>query len=157
MKTRELMVSQLRLDFLPPSRGWMPVILTAGADRLEFSASYTPRDSVCDLARLVSALLHGETSQTISWYTEPLRYEFRFETKGQRTRLEVFQFPDHRQEDGRVVLIVEEETQVLGLSLWRSLRRLQGQVATAEYEAEWGHPFPGDVVEQIARRIRTKS
>ena len=147
------MPSPVRLNLQAPSRGWMDVVLTVGETRLEFSASYIPSDSVRDLAEAVSGLLRGVKDQTVSWNTEPIRYEFRFTTTGQHIRLEVYQFADHRQSGGVAVAAVVEETRVLCLALWRTLRRLQGQLSEAAYATAWQHPFPSEVVRRITSQL----
>ncbi len=76
------MVKGLRLDIEPPVHGWATVRLTAPGVSLEFAASYTPRDSIGDLARAATGLVAGEPEQVVTWNTEPLQYEFRFMIAG---------------------------------------------------------------------------
>jgi len=146
------MAEALRLDIGPPANGWATVRLTAPAGTLEFAASYTPRDSIGELARAVAGLMAGVPELLVVWNTEPDKYEFRFETADGRTRLEVRHFPDSRRQRGRggkVAAVVEGEAATIALALWRGLRRLQGAVPAEEFAAAWRHPFPAAVVEQL--------
>ena len=76
------MTDGLRLDIEPPLAGWAMVRLTAPGVRLEFAASYTPWDSINQLAQATAGLLAGLPEQVVAWNTEPVEYEFRFATKG---------------------------------------------------------------------------
>jgi hypothetical protein len=146
----------LRLDIEPPAHGWATVRLTAPGTALEFAASYTPRDSIGDLASAAAGLAAGVPEQVVTWNTEPAEYEFRFATAGGWTRLEVWQFPDHRRQKGhgKVGALVEGNAAAVALALWRALRRLQGAVPPEDFAAEWGHPFPIVVVVQLGELLR---
>jgi hypothetical protein len=108
------MAEGLRLDIEPPAHEWSTVRLTAPGVGLEFAASYTPRDSIGDLARAAAGLAAGLPEQVVTWNTEPAEYEFHFATAGGRTRLEVRQFPDNRrQRAGAPASVVEGEASPL--------------------------------------------
>src|SRR5579884_444051 len=143
------MVKGLRFDLEPPSHGWATIRLTAPDVQLEFAASYTPRDSLGDLAHAAAGLLAGLPERIVAWNTEPVEYEFRFATRSGRTRLEVHQYPDSR----RRWRVVEDATLVIVRAIWRGLRRLQGATTTETFAAAWGHPFPSSTVEQIGKEL----
>lgn len=154
------MVEGLRLDIELRSRGWATVRLTAPEVALEFTASYTPRDSISDLARAAAGLVVGVPEQVVTWNTEPVEYEWRFATAGGRTRLEDRQFPNYRRQRGRLgdlEAVVEGDTVVLARTLWRGLRRLQSMVAAGEFALLWGHPFPAATVERLGERVREQA
>src|SRR4051812_4397165 len=90
MTEGETMVNGLRLDIEPAGSGWMTVRLTSADLALEFIASYTPRDSVRDLASAAAEFVAGAPDQVVTWNLEPVEYEFRFTVAGDRSRLEVW-------------------------------------------------------------------
>ncbi|HJZ89852.1 MAG TPA: hypothetical protein VKE40_03200 [Gemmataceae bacterium] len=151
------MAKEMRLDIKPPADGWVTVRLTAPGAVLEFAASYTPRDSIRDLASAAAGLLAGVPDQVVVWNTEPAEYEFRFVTAAGRTRLEVRQYADIRRQSGRPsnpVLVVEGNVVAIARALWRGLRRLQGGVPGEEFAAAWRHPFPTATVRRLGECLR---
>ena len=151
------MASRLRMDVEAPAHGWTTIRLTVPGVQLEFTASYTPRDSIGDLARAASGLLAGLPDSVVIWNTEPVEYEFRFVVVGTRTRLEVHEFPDFRCEGRDVVrplVAVEEDTSTVARALWRGLRWLQGAMPEEDFAASWRHSFPRDVVERLGDQLR---
>ena len=61
------MAERLRLDIEAPAHGWAAVRLTAPGVALEFTASYTPRDSISDLARAAAQSLAGAPDQVVAF------------------------------------------------------------------------------------------
>jgi hypothetical protein len=147
------MADRIRLDIEPPINGWAKVRLTGPEVLVEFVASYTPSDSIGELARAAKSLLAGLPEQVVVWNTEPIEYEFRFVMTGGRTSLEVWQFPDGRTRrcPAAPIGVVEGATIDVVRAVWRGLRRLQGAISSAPFEAAWGHPFPAETVEQVGR------
>ncbi|HTU92070.1 MAG TPA: hypothetical protein VMF69_18445 [Gemmataceae bacterium] len=150
------MVDKLRLDIESPLAGWAMVRLTAPGVRLEFDASYTPWDSIGELAQAIAGLLAGLPEQVVAWNTEPVEYEFRFTTQGVQARLEVYQYPDtrRRRRTEAPVAVVEGDTISIARAIWRGLRRLQGAVSAEAFAAAWEHPFPASTVERIGEQFR---
>jgi len=151
------MAEGLRLDIDAPARGWAAVRFTAPGVALEFTASYTPRDSISDLARAAAQALAGVPEQVVAWNTEPAEYEFRFVTSAGRTRLDVYLFPDARRLRRGVeapTAVVEGEAPAITRAVWRALRRLQGSMQADEFAAAWGHPFPAATVERLGEGLR---
>jgi hypothetical protein len=156
-RTGKKMMNKLRLDIEPPVHGWATVRLSAPGVAVEFAASFTPWDSIGDLARAAAGLVAGVPEQVVAWNTEPVEYEFRFVTTSGRTRLEVHEFPDHRRHWRRteIPLTVVEGTPVaIARPLWRGLRRLQGAVSAEEFTAGWRHPFPAAAVERLGVELQ---
>jgi hypothetical protein len=150
----------LRLDLTPPAHGWATVRLTAPDAGLEFVASYTPRDSIGDLASAAIGLVAGIPEQVVTWNTEPAEYEFRLITTGGRGRLEVREFSDHQRQRSCTpvpTIVVEDDAVAIARVLWRGLRRLQGMIAAEEFAAGWGHPFPAAAVERLGERLRASA
>jgi hypothetical protein len=150
-------VNGIRLDIEPPVHGWATVRLTAPAVAVEFVASYTPHDSVTNLARAATAVAAGSPEETVAWNTEPTEYDFRFSTAGGVTRLQVREFPDHRRGrgcSGVAVAEVARETAAVVLAVWRGLRRLQGAMTGEAFTAAWRHPFPAATVDRLGDLLR---
>jgi hypothetical protein len=151
------MKDSFRLDVEPPAHGWTTVRLTASGVVLAFAASYTPRDSISDLARAAAGLAAGEPEQVVTWNSEPREYEFRFLPAEGRTRLEVHEFPDARRRWRRAetpIAVVEGDTLAVTRVIWREMRRLQGAASSEEFAFAWGHPFPAAVVERVGELLR---
>jgi hypothetical protein len=151
------MAEELRLDIEPPIHGWSTVRLTAPTAALDFVASYTPRDSISDLAGATAGLVAGLPEQIVTWNTEPVEYDFRFVTARGWTRLEIRQFVDHRRQRGRtgvLAAVIEGDAVAVARALWCGLGRLQGAVSAEEFAAAWRHPFPAAVVERLGEQLR---
>jgi hypothetical protein len=151
------MADGLRIDIESPQNGWAMVRLTTPDVLLVFAASYTPWDSIGELARVTAGLLDGLPEQDVTWNTEPVEYEVRFATKGAQTRLEIHQYPDtrRRRQAEAPVAVVEGDTIGIARAIWRGLRRLQGTVPAEVFAATWGHPFPSGIVERIEQQLRS--
>jgi hypothetical protein len=150
----------LRLDIEPPLAGWATVRLTVPGVGLEFVASYTPRDSISELAQAAVGLLVGLPEQVVAWNTEPVEYEFQFAVAGDQTRLKVHQYPDSRRRWRHVetpVASVEGDTLNIVRVVWRRLRRLQGTVSAEAFAAAWGHPFPASTIQRIGEQLRDQA
>jgi hypothetical protein len=146
----------MRLDIELTLLGWARIRLTAPGVNLEFTASYTPWDSIGELARVTAGLLAGLSEQVVAWNTEPMEYEFRFAAKSGRTRLEVHHYPDSRRRWRLAevpVAVLEGDTIGIARAIWRGLRRLQGTVSAEEFAQAWGHPFPVSTVERIGEQL----
>jgi hypothetical protein len=153
------MAERLRLSIEAPAHGWAAVRLTAPGVALNFTASYTPRDSISDLARAAALTLAGVPEQVVAWNTEPVEYEFRFMTAAGRTRLEVYAFPDARRLRRGVeapAAVVEGDAPAIARAVWRALRRLQGSMPADEFAAAWGHPFPAHTVGPLGEALRAE-
>ncbi|GEM_PF-6789045 len=153
------MADTLRLDIDPPVHGWATVRLTAPGVALTVDASYTPRDSIADLARAAALSLAGVPDQIVVWNTEPVEYEFRFVATAGRTRLEVYEFADGRRTqrgNEAPIAVIEGDTSAISCAIWRGLRRLQGALPADEYATTWRHPFPATTVERLGIDLRAR-
>lgn len=151
------MVDRMQLDIESPLNGWATVRLTATGVSLVFAASYTPWDSIDQLARAAAGLLAGLPEQVVTWNTEPTEYEFRFAVADGRTLLEVYQYPNARRQLRDVadsVAVIEGDTVGIARAVWRGLRRLQGSVSPEAFAGAWGHRFPADTVERVGTQLR---
>ncbi len=153
-------MSGIRLDIDPPVHGWATVRLTAPVVAVAFVASYTPHDSIADLARAAAEVAGGSPEEVIAWNTEPTEYDFRFSTAGGVTRLQVREFPDHRRGRGCSGVPVAEvagETAAVVLALWRGLRRLQGAMTAEAFATAWRRPFPAATVDRLGDLLRSRA
>ena len=147
----------LRLNIDIPRHGWVNVRLIVGVETLEFIASYTPTDSIGDLARAAVQLASGAPAELVVWNTESDEYIFRFLAAGKLGRFEIHYRPSGRRNKDAVdvpVLIVEDEAVAIARAIWRSLRRLQSSISDEAYAAEWRHRFPARTVERLGGRLR---
>jgi hypothetical protein len=147
----------IELDIESSLNGWATVRLTVAEVCLEFIASYTPRDSIGELAQAAAGLLAGVPEQIVVWNTEPEEYEVQFSATGGRTQLKVRRYPDYRRRGRHIealVASVDDDTIRIVRAIWRGLRRLCGAVTAEEFVASWGHPFPAATVERIGDQLR---
>jgi hypothetical protein len=150
---------KLRLEIGPPVNGWVQVRLTAPDVDIEFAASYTPRNSISDLARAAVGLLADVPEQIVTWNNEPVEFDFRFTTDHDQTRLEVHKFPDHRRHSHRAevpVALFEGDTRTIARALWQALRGLQVALSLEAFEKTWHHPFPVSTMERLGEQLRGK-
>lgn len=150
-------MNKMRLDIEPPMNGWTKIRLTAPGVHLEFTASYTPRDSIDELTRAAAGLLVGLPEQVVTWNTEPAEYEFRFAAKGGRTSLEIHRYSDLQRRGRRAeipVAVIEDDSLSIARAIWRGLRRLQGAASAEVFAAAWRHPFPASAVERISEQLQ---
>jgi hypothetical protein len=147
---------RLRLDISLPEHGWATISLKIRDVELAFPASYTPCDSIGDLARAAGALVTAGSEQVVTWKSEPVEYEFRFMIAGDRTRLEVRSFADRRRTmpGPQPIMAFDGEATAIASVIWRSLRRLEGAIAHDDFAAAWGHPFPHATVERLGQELR---
>ena len=156
-------MAEFRLDIELLSHGWATVRLTLPNWEIEFVASYTPRDSISDLANATAGLISGIDRHVVIWNTEPMKFEFRIVTEDARTQFEVYQYSDSRQrmpDDDSPIAVFIGDRAIIARSLWRGLRRLQGSVSLEEFATSWRHQFPVETVERIGdlfgRRIELR-
>jgi hypothetical protein len=153
------MADTLRLDIEPPAHGWATVRLTAPGVALTFRASYTPHDSIADLASAAALSFAGSPDQVVVWNTEPVEYEFRFVATAGRTRLEVLKSADGRRirrGDEAPIAVIEGAASTITFAIWRGLRRLQGAAPADDYASAWGYPFPVVSVERLGTDLRAR-
>jgi len=155
------MNNKLRLEIDPPEHGWAVVRLNAPGVSLELNASYTPRDSITDLAGAASALQAGLPAEIVSWNTEPIEFDFEFERSGDQIRLEIRKYRDHsrsrRSKGGELVAVVESDVETVVNAIWRGLRRLQGHMTGSDFATAWGHDFPTSSVDGMSAKRQTNS
>jgi hypothetical protein len=142
----------LRVEFGKPEHGWMAVALTSGDTRFDVHASYTPRDSVSDLASAASLILKGGVEATLVWNEEPNQVDFHFTAEGDEAMLVATRYPDHQRGKrcGQELLRVRGTRADVCLPFWRGLRQLQSKMPSDEYKAAWRHEFPGEKVDEIS-------
>jgi hypothetical protein len=149
----------VRFDIEPPRHGWALVRLTAPGNSFECDASFTPRDSITDLARAISSLLAGETSCVVVWNTEPEAFDFNFQASRDSLRLEISEYPNYsrrRKDGGTPIATVESQMTTFVEAIWRGLRRLEGKVSNDEFAAAWHHDFPAAIVHRIGTELRAR-
>jgi len=152
-------MDQVRFDIEPPVHGWALVRVTAPGVSLEIDASYTPRDSITDVAFAISAMLVGHPIPVVVWNTEPQEFDFDFQTSGDSVRLEIHKFPNHsrsRNHRGTPVAVIESGLTKLAEAIWRGLRRLEGKISHGEYALAWQHDFPAGIMQRIGIELRAK-
>jgi hypothetical protein len=154
------MEEKLRFDIDPPEHGWAAVRLRAPAVSVDIDASYTPRDSITELASAASALLAGLPTATVRWNTEPREFDFDFKKLGELVRLEVREFQNHwrgRSIIGKLVAVIESDVLTVVIAIWRGLRRLQGHMSVSDFSVAWRHEFPTSIVDRLSEQLRSKS
>ena len=137
-----IMPDRFRVRFELPAVGSLPVALTANGDSVSFIASHTPYDSLSNLvAALITIVLTDTVDISIRWNTEPVEYEFRFETDANDIILSVIRWPDSTRlrESSQSAFTARGSRMDIVLPFWRALRRLESQATT---RWEWQHPFP---------------
>ena len=148
-------ILKFNIDF--PANGWANVTLIASGVEIQFTASYTPRDSISDLVRAVSAGIHGDPEFVVSWHCEPAIVDFRFANGNGLTRLQIHKFLDRLQKQNRqsdkLVTVFEGKTQAFYRAIWRGLRRLQTAQTKEQYEAGWRYSYPAESMNRLTEHF----
>ncbi|MCK6470272.1 MAG: hypothetical protein L6R28_00885 [Planctomycetes bacterium] len=140
-----------RLDIASPEHGTAEVKFEAPGLHFHIWASYTPFDSIGDLARTALLFfLNKDGERVVAWNTEPVQYELRFATAALRTRVELHEFADHRRPGkSEPKASAEADTYTVAHTLWLGLNRLQAAAPPEVYEKTWRHPFPTEEVDRL--------
>jgi hypothetical protein len=148
-------MERLRARFGPPVHGWMRLALEGVDGEVEFEFSYTPVDSLRDLAEQLRAVHENGLSRTVRFCCEPAEIDLRFEVlTGGRTRITVTRWPGvARTGSDHGLFAWEGATDDLALAFWRALRRLQAESFAAGNSPQWSHPFPAKDVELLGRSL----
>lgn len=146
-------LSRLQLD--PPRTGSMLVRLLFGAEHVDIHASHTPRDSLGDLASALLTVAQSPSIGTATFNLEPEIIDLSLEADGDDLRIDVNRCSDHRRLDrgARLVFRRTARKQRTLITFLRAFRDLRRRCPPAEYEREWGHPFPDRAVDALQRLL----
>ncbi len=152
--TNEAMQQHFHIRFGPARNGWLPVTIHTANQHLAFEASFTPDDSLAQLIDALLMVLASDGTAAVTWNSEPVEYRFTLEAVADVAKLTITAFADHRREaqEGKDVLTVQTDRQVLVRSFWRSLRRLQTQ---DDFAQQWHRPFPHAALAQLSTTLST--
>ncbi len=148
----------IRLWLDGPSCGWIGLRLEAAGQVLETSFSYTPEDSVLQLAEAACAVVAGSARRSIVLHEESPELQIVFDRGvGELVSMSLLRHPDHRR-SGRAkpLLGVDLPAAVLGRAVWRALRALETGCTPAQYEREWRRAFPTEAVRRLGALTDTR-
>jgi len=155
-KTVESDWKVLRVELEPPSKGVGLIRVTFGDRQVERSFSYTPADTISELAEAVDAVVAAGGQRIVVFHGGPDELEFSFDrldaADGVSLTITAFESRS-RERGGDEFLKVRMSPQSLGKLFWRALRELEGAMSSRVYAAEWRHPFPHRVVAQLGERL----
>lgn len=135
--------SKFRIGFSPPAHGWIQLALHSDEQSLSVLISYTPFDSLEELARALLVFLETGRRTVARINSEPDTFSVVFESgaRARSLRLEV--------RSTQRVFIHEGDVAHVARAVWRSFRKLETQFVPEE----WLHAFPKKLVEQLALRL----
>jgi hypothetical protein len=140
----------VKIAFGIPQHGWLPVIFSAGAFRLEMNVSNVPTnpiESLCDA--LISALLGIDAE--VRWNLEPDEYWFQFKIKDSNILLTIIERTDNPR-NSTPKLNLTGDFKSLILPLYRGLKKF----ASYSYsEANWSS-LSETTIEKLTTLVREK-
>jgi hypothetical protein len=145
----------MRVELDKPSNGWTRVAVTIDSQTIKVDGSYTPTDSVADLAHVVCKILKGCPEASVTWHDGPEQTDFCFTPAADGTRFSIIQFPRGVRTQHSEVRILDTiiPIHILGKAFWRALRRLESAIPAHEYARAWRHPFPTEKVAEATRLL----
>ena len=146
----------LRVQLEPPEKGIGLIRVTFGERQIERSFSYSPADTISELAEAVDAVVTAGGKRTVVFHGGPDELEFSFDRgdAADGISLTVTAFEGRsRDRSGDEFLKLRTSPQLLGKLFWRALRDLEGAMSPQDYAAEWRHPFPHRIVAQLGERL----
>lgn len=150
------MSENFSVSFESPQSGWMSVRLRAGSEQLLLGVSHAPYDSLRDLVEGLAALASERRPCVVRWNCEPEEYDFDLKaTEGDRARLRVTRYPDHRREPraSRTVFSLDAPLHQIVLSFWRELRGLLSRGVEDEFEKNWRRRFPERELQRLTETV----
>ena len=149
------MAAEFRVTLAPPQHGWLEVSLRSDEQELVIPASYTPYDSLTELAGALVALLEWQSNGIARFNCEPDGYDLRFArgASDDRTLVHAVHFPFDRRRPASqtIVLSYEGSTMQVGRCFWRAFRRLK---MTFD-RTHWSYDFPSKLVARLGALTRS--
>ncbi|APR78871.1 Hypothetical protein A7982_04218 [Minicystis rosea] len=144
-----------RVHFEPPRAGWSRMIVISGSDRIELDASYTPRDSLGELAGSLLALLQSNSEANVAFNAEPAVTVLKLLPIGDQVELRLERSSRHGGHEDTATLMLRRRAskREAVLAFYRPFRVLQRVVSPDLYEREWRHAFPARALERIEEAL----
>jgi hypothetical protein len=126
--------------FSSPSAGWLPVTIACRGTDVDIVASYIPNNFVRDLIHALLRISSEQATAEVAANEEPVTKMIEFTRQGETVHLSISE--THRDD---VLLECAEPWQVVVMTFWRALRRLQNDPQLGE----WRLPFPATEMDQL--------
>jgi hypothetical protein len=154
-------VQRLKIDLGQPRHGSLDVELSAGDRTYKFFPSYTPYDSIGELARALLVVLNGDKA-IARWNDEPDEHEFIFEPQENQIMFQVNFIPDPvvtrrglKREPEQVFIFTSSAYEVIR-PFWKALRDLQSRQSREEFKERWRGEFPERDVMELTERLKKR-
>jgi hypothetical protein len=150
------LADRFTITFDEPEDGWLGFRIEATGFAFEDSFSYTPSDTVTELAEAVDAVVCHPGERSVILHLEAVEIELQFERKVVGlVSVRGFQHPDSaRSSAGEHLFSAAIPARALGKSVGRSLRSLSSRLPDEQYERAWRRPFPHRIVDQLGAHVR---
>ena len=114
---------------------------------------FTPEDSLRTLIDTLNTLMAMDGARHMTWYAEPMEYDFLFVRTGDNVYVTVHKFANRlRTPDGRTPYVtVHTAWHDLVLRFWRALRDVQTR---HDFEHQWQRRFPHEAMNQLTSRLQ---
>ena len=146
----------LKVELVPPKDGWAVLLVSRGTEVVEFSFSYSPRDSVEDLIEAVDRIVTSPGESSVVLRAGPEELDIEFARHEDRVDVRLVTYPNstrHRDVPGDERMSFSGNPRLIGKVFWRALRDLQSRIPAPTYLQEWHHPFPERLVAQLGSRF----
>jgi hypothetical protein len=136
----------LQVRFSPPEHGWLDVAIVCPPDTVTFTASYTPRDSVSELAAALIRVARADGVAEVVWNQEPDEMTTVFRRRGAMVELRV----DAVSHSQRTSLITHHAAAAeIVRAFAEALDRVRTAPSEFDYEDAWRHAFPHEAVDRL--------
>lgn len=144
-----VVADELKVRIAPPEHGWLDVTIEAQAVSVSFTASYTPHDSVTELAAALVRLVDSGASSEVMWNQEPDKMRIAVGCEGAIAQLRI----EAVAEPGPAVLLTHEAPAAeIVIPFAVALDAIRNVMVDEQYEAGWRHPFPHAAVNRLLGR-----
>lgn len=140
------MSEKLEVSFNSPQCGWMSVGFSGGEKEFHTTTAHAPHENaLSELLGILSALLEADNfDKTLKWNRDPEEFDFVFQKNGEKTRLEIIEYPTDEREllSGEKVFSYEGATKEVCGAFFETFRQLYAEREADEFEQNWRQPFP---------------
>ena len=150
------MSAAFKVELGIPENHWIRIELAHADHAFSVDVSYTPCDSVADLAQAVAKIAKGADDAALTLLEGQSELEVEFRGAGDLISVNVTSYPNHYRMVGTGTreFGLQASRKDVCLAFWRALRRLESRMDPADFERAWGHPFPSKKVQELTQIMK---
>jgi hypothetical protein len=137
-------MKNFEVSFNSPQCGWMSVGFKNGENEFNSTTANAPYNGV--LAELLQVLIdlsvNNNVKKTVKWNRNPEEFDFVFAKNGDKTTLEIIEYPSEERETKSTVFVHEGNATDIVNAFYQTFSQLYEDRLTDEFEQNWRQPFP---------------